>query len=51
MVSNLAFPVRHLSVRVPWHDARWNGTVCGGPKNNVACLKLKRIAENKDEVL
>ena len=49
MVSNLAFPVRHLSVRVPWHDARWNGAVCGDPKNNAACLKLKRIAERKDE--
>ena len=50
MIAGLSFPIRHLSVRVPWHDNGWNGTVCGDPKNNVACLKLLRIAERKDEV-
>ena len=50
MTAGLSFPVRHLSVRVPWHDNVWDGTVCGDPKNNVACLKLVRIAERKDEV-
>lgn len=49
MISGLSFPIRHLSVRVPWHDSSWNGAVCGDPKNNVACLKLPRIAEGKDE--
>ena len=49
MPSGLSFPVRHLSVRVPWHDTGWNGAVCLAPHNNVACLKLSRIAENKDE--
>ena len=49
MVSTLSFPIHHLSVRVPWHDAGWNGTVCGDPQNNSACLKLPRIAETKDE--
>ena len=49
MISGLTFPIRHLSIRVPWHDNGWNGTVCGDPKNNVACLKLHRIAERKDE--
>ena len=50
MNAGLSFPIRHLSVRVPWHDNGWNGTVCDDPKNNVACLKLLRIAERKDEV-
>ena len=49
MIAGLSFPIRHLSVRVPWHDNGWNGTVCDDPKNNVACLKLLRIAERKDE--
>lgn len=49
MSSRLSFPIHHLSVRVPWHDAGWNGTVCVDPGNNSACLKLKLIAESKDD--
>ena len=49
MTSGLSFPINHISVRVPWHDASWNGTVCSDPANNWACLKLPRIAENKNE--
>lgn len=49
MISDISFPLKHLSVRVPWHDAGWNGTVCVDPSNNSACLKLKSIAEEKDE--
>ena len=51
MNSNLTFPVRHISVRVPWHDNGWDGTVCLDPKRNTACLKLRRISEGKDEEL
>jgi hypothetical protein len=39
------FPLRHMSIRVPWHDNDWNGTVCSVPGSNGACLKLPRIAE------
>lgn len=43
-------PMQHLSVRVPWHDSGWEGTVCQHPTLNGSCLKLKRIAKNrKDE--
>jgi hypothetical protein len=50
LAAKLAFPLRHLSIRVPWHDNGWNGTVCRAPKLNSACLKLKRIAnERKDD--
>ena len=38
-----AAPLRHLSIRVPWHDAGWAGTVCNDPTANTACLVLKRI--------
>ena len=51
MFSNLSFPVRHISVRVPWHDSAWVGSVCEDPRSNAACIKLPRIAQNKDEAL
>ena len=42
-------PVQHLSIRVPWHDAGWAGTVCNRPSTNTACRVLPRIAETKDD--
>ena len=42
-------PVQHLSIRVPWHDAGWAGTVCDRPAANTACRVLARIAESKDD--
>jgi hypothetical protein len=46
-VSNL--PLRHLSIRVPWHDNAWNGTVCSNPKGNASCLALAEIRELKHD--
>lgn len=43
------YPFRHLSIRVPWHDAGWAGVVCKAPLLNGACAKLKRISEDKNE--
>jgi ATP-dependent exoDNAse (exonuclease V) alpha subunit len=43
------YPLRHISIRVPWHDNGWNGTVCKEPKLNNACLKLKSIAQNRND--
>lgn len=43
-------PIQHLSIRVPWHDAGWGGTVCNDPANNTACRALKSIADTKDDV-
>lgn len=37
-------PLRHLSIRVPWHDTGWTGVVCHSPQLNGACVKLKGIA-------
>lgn len=45
--TTASFPLRHLSVRVPWHDAGWAGVVCNAPHLNGACVKLKRIAGHK----
>src|SRR5436190_19026699 len=43
------YPVRHLSIRVPWHDNGWNGTVCQNPAANMACLVLKNIGPKRDD--
>ena len=34
------YPLRHISIRVPWHDTGWDGRVCAAPLLNGACLKL-----------
>jgi energy-coupling factor transporter ATP-binding protein EcfA2 len=44
-------PHRHLSVRVPWHDTAWDGRVCHHPLDNSACLRLGRIAEERNDSL
>ena len=50
MKYNPKYPLKHLSIRVPWHDNRWNGTVCKNAKNNDSCLVLSNCATNrKDE--
>jgi hypothetical protein len=41
----------HLTVRVPWHDQRWNGRVCQAPSRNTFCLDLKRIRLEKDDAV
>jgi hypothetical protein len=45
------YPLRHLSIRVPWHDTGWSGVVCSAPQLNGSCAKLTRIAgAKKDQV-
>lgn len=53
-MSNLApgarrLPLSHLSIRVPWHDRAWDGSVCNDPKGNTSCLILPRVADEKDD--
>lgn len=49
MKHNPRYILKHLSVRVPWHDNGWNGSVCSNPKANGACLILKNCALNRDD--
>lgn len=44
-------PVHHLSVRVPWHDNLWNGTICNDPLGNSACLRLENIHLRRDDAV
>ena len=43
------YPLRHISIRVPWHDTSWDGRVCSQPHLNGSCLKLKRIGQERDD--
>ena len=43
--------IHHLTVRVPWHDAGWQGTICENPCGNTSCTVLPRIAESRDDTL
>ena len=43
--------IQHISIRVPWHDNLWDGNICQKPGNNLSCLRLKNILENKNEKL
>src|SRR5574341_979119 len=47
--TNQNYPLRHISIRVPWHDDEWRGTICKKPKLNGACLRLPRIAESRND--
>ncbi len=40
---------QHLSVRVAWHDSKWNGAVCKHPSQNAFCLNLPRIYSEKND--
>jgi len=42
-------PPHHLTIRVPWHDDGWSGTVCKRPRENTSCLVLSRIGTSRDD--
>ncbi|KPV54661.1 hypothetical protein SE17_02390, partial [Kouleothrix aurantiaca] len=41
--------MHHLTLRVAWHDNRWNGTICRAPSLNGFCLDLPRIRETRND--
>lgn len=41
--------MKHISIRVPWHDNNWNGCVCPKPSCNTFCKVLPKIALTKTE--
>jgi len=42
-------PVHHLTIRVPWHDSGWTGTICKQCSANTSCPVLPRIATGRDD--
>lgn len=51
MKKNYRYPLRHLSLRVPWHDNRWEGSICNHPSENSSCLILKNCALARNDEL
>jgi len=49
MKKNPNYPLKHVSIRVPWHDNGWDGTICNNPKQNNSCLVLKNCALHRDD--
>lgn len=45
----MTYPIKHISIRVPWRDTGWDERVCAKPRLNGACLKLKRIGQERDD--
>lgn len=48
-MSTRDLPYQHLSIRVPWHDTGWDGRVCADPIGNGSCLRLRQVAERRDD--
>lgn len=42
---------KHLSIRIAWHDNKWNGTVCNHPAQNTYCIHLPRVLAEKNNIL
>lgn len=45
-----SLPTQHITVRVPWHDQRWNGTLCKDPCANTSCMVLPRVGTGRNDV-
>ncbi|PVX38191.1 AAA family ATPase [Janthinobacterium sp. 78] len=44
-----SLPVQHLTIRVPWHDSGWKGSICQQCCANTSCTVLPRIATGRDD--
>ena len=40
----------HLTIRVAWHNNRWNGTVCSAPSHKSFSVALDRIRVGRDDM-
>lgn len=52
--DDFKMPVSNVTLRVAWHDNKWNGRICNDPENNTYCngfhsLLSERIRRRKDE--
>lgn len=39
---------KNITVRVPWQDNGWKGTLCNHPQDNFSCKYLKGISDKKN---
>ncbi len=40
---------QHLTLRVAWHDSKWNGKICNLPSGNSFCVMLDRVREERND--
>ncbi len=43
--------VKHISIRLTWHDDGWNGKSCKDPENNLSCQQDKNQFIHKTKVI
>jgi hypothetical protein len=41
--------MHHITMRVPWHDSGWSGSICANPLGNTSCPILPLVGTNKDD--
>lgn len=41
--------MKHISIRVPWHDHYWDGCICKNPSCNTFCTNLQKITPDKKD--
>lgn len=46
--------MKHVSIRLPWHDRGWDGCVCNNPSKNSYCkgfhsVNAERVRKDKDD--
>ena len=47
IVGARRLPLHHITIRLPWHDGGWAGTVCSRPLDNSSCLILPQVSEGR----
>jgi hypothetical protein len=41
--------MKHLTIRVAWHDSAWNGSVCRAPNENFYCYVLDKVRIGRED--
>ena len=43
--------MRHLTVRVAWHDSGWDARICAAPSRNAYCLAIERVRKDRNDAV
>lgn len=45
--ETFSMPPSHVTLRVAWHDNKWNGTVCNDPDQNYYCSSFNSLLSDR----
>lgn len=45
------YMAQHVSIRIPWYNNDYCGTVCKQPCHNNACMRFRNISAGKKTIL